>query len=31
VEITEELGNWFEIKLADGNSGWVQKPILEKI
>lgn len=31
VEITEELGDWFEIKLADGNSGWLLKSTLEKI
>ncbi|MCF8359591.1 MAG: tetratricopeptide repeat protein [Prolixibacteraceae bacterium] len=31
VEITEELGNWYEIKLADGNTGWLEKSTLEKI
>ena len=31
VEIIEELGSWMEIKIADGNSGWVKKDILEKI
>jgi tetratricopeptide (TPR) repeat protein len=31
VEIKQELGNWYEIKVADGNSGWVKKITLEKI
>lgn len=31
VEITDELNDWIEIKLGDGNSGWVEKNVLEKI
>ncbi len=31
VDIKEDLGNWYNIRLADGNSGWVKKITLEKI
>jgi tetratricopeptide (TPR) repeat protein len=31
VEIKEELGNWADIKLEDGNTGWVKKGVFEKI
>lgn len=31
VEVTDMLGGWFEIKLADGNQGWLRKETLEKI
>jgi tetratricopeptide (TPR) repeat protein len=31
VEIKEELGAWADIKLEDGNTGWVKKGVLEKI
>jgi tetratricopeptide (TPR) repeat protein len=31
VQIKEELGSWYNIRLADGNSGWVLKSVLEKI
>lgn len=31
VEIIEELGNWIEIKISDGNTGWVKKEIVERI
>jgi tetratricopeptide (TPR) repeat protein len=31
VQIKEELGSWYNIRLADGNSGWVLKSALEKI
>lgn len=31
VEIKEELGSWADIKLEDGNTGWVKKMVLEKI
>ncbi len=31
VDIREELGNWYNIRIADGNSGWVKKINLEKI
>ena len=31
VQIVEELGNWYNIRLADGNEGWVAQSDLEKI
>lgn len=31
VRVVGELGNWFNIRLADGNEGWVAKGDLEKI
>ena len=31
VQIIEELGSWIEIKIADGNTGWIKKELLEKI
>jgi len=31
VEIKEELGGWADIKLEDGNAGWVKKGVFEKI
>jgi tetratricopeptide (TPR) repeat protein len=31
VQITEEFENWFEIKIADGNTGWVKTTNVEKI
>lgn len=31
VKLKEELGNWVNIKLEDGNSGWVNKDTFEKI
>jgi len=31
VEIKEELGSWADIKLEDGNTGWVKKMVFEKI
>lgn len=31
VQITGELGDWYNIRLADGNEGWVAKSDLEKI
>ena len=31
VQIKDEVGSWYNIRLADGNSGWVQKTVLEKI
>jgi tetratricopeptide (TPR) repeat protein len=31
VEIKEELGSWADIKLEDGNTGWVKKGVFEKI
>lgn len=31
VRIVNELGNWYNIRLADGNEGWVTKSDLEKI
>lgn len=31
VRIIEELGNWYNIRLADGNEGWVAKSDIEII
>ncbi len=31
VEITDELEEWYEIKLPDGNIGWVKNTVLEII
>jgi tetratricopeptide (TPR) repeat protein len=31
VEIKEELGDWADIKLEDGNTGWVKKGVFERI
>ncbi|MDA3880249.1 MAG: tetratricopeptide repeat protein [Prolixibacteraceae bacterium] len=31
VKIEQELNNWVEIKLEDGNSGWVRTEVLEEI
>lgn len=31
VRIVGELGNWYNIRLADGNEGWVVKADLERI
>ena len=31
VEITDTLGTWQEIRLADGNQGWLQENNIEKI
>jgi len=31
VEITNEDNNWIEIKLANGNVGWVQKKDIGRI
>ncbi len=31
VEIKDSLGSWIEIRLADGNQGWLQANSLEKI
>lgn len=31
VRVIGELGNWYNIRLADGNEGWVVKTDLEKI
>jgi len=31
VEIKEELGAWADIKLEDGNTGWVKKGVFERI
>ena len=31
AQIKQELGNWYEIRIADGNSGWIQKSAIEKI
>lgn len=31
VKIVEQLGNWFNIRLADGNEGWIPQQDLTKI
>ena len=31
VQVVGELGNWYNIRLADGNEGWVAKTDVEKI
>jgi tetratricopeptide (TPR) repeat protein len=31
VEIEQKLNNWVEIKIEDGNSGWVKNEVLEEI
>lgn len=31
VKVVDELGDWYNIRLADGNEGWVAKSDLEKI
>jgi tetratricopeptide (TPR) repeat protein len=31
VEITDQLGDWLEIKLADGNKGWLLSESIERI
>ncbi len=31
VNVTDSLGNWNEIKISNGNQGWIQKSDLERI
>jgi hypothetical protein len=31
VKITDKLGEWVEIKLADGNKGWLLTETVERI
>lgn len=31
VEIQDQIGEWYEIRIADGNSGWVKSKVLQKI
>lgn len=31
VKITDKLGDWVEIRLADGNKGWLQSESIERI
>ena len=31
VRIVEELGDWYNIRLADGNEGWIAKKDIEII
>ena len=31
VRIVEELGDWYNIRLADGNEGWIAKKDVEII
>ncbi len=31
VEILDEIGNWFKIRLANGNIGWIKKTDIERI
>ena len=31
VQITDKLGDWIEIRLADGNKGWVKESAVIRI
>lgn len=31
VEVVDSLGGWYNIRIADGNEGWIQQSDLEKI
>jgi SH3-like domain-containing protein len=31
VKITDELGDWLRIRIADGNEGWILSSDLERI
>jgi tetratricopeptide (TPR) repeat protein len=31
VSVEDEVGDWFEIRLSDGNKGWIQSNCLQKI
>ena len=31
VKVVGELGDWYNIRLTDGNEGWIAKADLEKI
>ena len=31
VEIKDSLGNWREVRIADGNQGWLPASYIEKI
>jgi len=31
VEIRQKLGEWYEIRLPNGNMGWIRKESVEKI
>jgi len=31
VKITDKLGDWFEVRLADGNKGWLMTESIERI
>ena len=31
VQIVESLGDWYNVRMADGNEGWIMKSDLEKI
>ena len=31
VQILESLGDWYNVRMADGNEGWILKTDLEKI
>ena len=31
VKVVEELGGWYNIRLSDGNEGWIKKEDLTKI
>ncbi len=31
VQILDEIGEWFKIRLANGNVGWIKKKLLEKV
>ena len=31
VQVIETLGEWYNVRLADGNEGWIRQADLEKI
>lgn len=31
VNVTDSLGDWYEIKISNGNQGWIQKSDMERI
>ncbi len=31
VEIKDQIGEWYEIRIANGNSGWLKSSVLQKI
>jgi SH3-like domain-containing protein len=31
VKVIDSVGDWYEIRIADGNMGWILKETMEKI